>query len=135
MRAVKDLVTCRYCGIVPRGHQCKHKTSRQKSGDRQSDRFRKTKAWTDKSIEIRQKSKYLCAVCMEGTHHTMNWLNYKNLEVHHIYSLAEDYSKRLDNGNLICLCQFHHKMAEQGEISREELLELVKRRDADENSM
>lgn len=127
--------TCKYCGVVNEDHICPYKRSRVKQGDRQSDKFRKTKAWTNKSIEIRQKSKYLCAVCLEGKHHTMNWLNYKNLEVHHIIPLAEDYTKRLDNANLICLCQFHHKMAELGEIPREELLELARRRDADESNM
>ena len=59
----------------------------------------------------------------------MNWLNHKNLEVHHIVPLAEDFNKRLDNENLICLCQFHHKMAEHGEILREELTELARRRE------
>ena len=124
-----DYVTCKYCGVVPRGHSCPHKKSRVKSLDSESVRFRNTKAWARKSVEIKQKSKYLCAVCLEGTHHTMDWLNYKSLEVHHIVPIAEDYSKRLDNDNLICLCQFHHKMAEIGEITRDELIELAKRRE------
>ena len=51
--------------------------------------------------------------------------NYKNLQVHHIFSIEEDYDKRLDNENLITLCPLHHKMAEQREISLETLLKLV----------
>jgi predicted restriction endonuclease len=38
---------------------------------------------------------------------------------------VEDFSKRLDDDNLICLCAYHHKMAEAGEIGKDELLEIV----------
>ena len=39
--------------------------------------------------------------------------------------IEEDYNKRLDDNNLITLCRYHHKMAETGEIPREELQEMV----------
>ena len=123
---MSDLVTCKHCGIVPRGHICPHRKSRNKSGDRQSDRFRKTKAWTLKSIEIRQRDKYLCQVCLRNMHNTLSFLNYKTVEVHHITPLCEDYNKRLDNDNLISLCSYHHKMADKGEIPRKELYKIVK---------
>ena len=123
---MSDYVTCQHCGIVPRGHICPHRKSRQKSGNRQSDRFRKTKAWTVKSIEIRQRDRYLCQVCLRNLHNTLSFLNYKTVEVHHITPLSEDYNKRLDNDNLISLCSYHHKMADKGEIPREELYEIVK---------
>ena len=121
----KDLVTCRYCGIVPRGHRCPHKKSRQKDDDRQSDRFRKTKAWTQKSIEIRQRDRYLCQCCLNNLYNTIDWLNYKTVEVHHITPLQEDYNRRLDNDNLISLCSYHHKMADKGDIPRNVLYDLV----------
>ena len=122
---MSDLVTCQYCGITQRGHICPHKKSRQKSGDRQSDRFRKTKAWTDKSIEIRQRDRYLCQCCLHKLYDTIDWLNYKTVEVHHITPLQEDYNKRLDNDNLISLCSYHHKMADKGQIPRDVLNDLV----------
>ena len=125
----KDLVTCKYCGVVPRGHQCVHRKSRVKQGDRQSDKFRKTKAWTNKSIEIRQRDRYLCQVCLANLYNTMNWLNYKGVEVHHITPINEDYNKRLDNDNLISLCSMHHHMADNGEIPREVLYDLVKEKE------
>lgn len=126
-----DKVTCKYCGIVERGHVCPHKRSRQKSGDRQSEKFRQTKAWTNKSIAVRKRDLYLCAVCMTGKYHTINTFNYDKLSVHHIIPLAEDYNKRLDERNLITLCSYHHKMAEDGEIPREELLDLVEKKYGD----
>ena len=119
------MVTCKYCGIVPRGHICPYRKSRQKNGDRQIDRFRKTKQWTEKSIEIRQRDRYLCRVCEANLYHTVNQLNWKNLEVHHIVPLCEDYNKKLDNDNLITLCKYHHTMADNGEIPREELFKLI----------
>ena len=127
----KDLVTCKYCGITTRGHICPHRKSRVKQGDKQSERFRKTKAWTDKSIEIRQRDRYLCQVCLANLYNTMNWLNYKAVEVHHITPIQEDYTKRLDNDNLISLCSYHHHMADKGEIPRAVLYELVKEKTND----
>ena len=121
----KDLVTCKYCGVVPRGHQCKHKKSRQKSGDRKSDRFRNTKVWQLKRAEIKQRDRHLCAVCLANLYNTINWLNYKGVEVHHITPMQEDYNRRLDNDNLISLCSYHHHMADKGEIPRDVLYDLV----------
>ena len=121
-----DKVTCKYCGIVERGHVCPHKKSREKSGDRQSDKFRKTKAWTNKSIEIRQRDKYLCQVCLRNLYNTLNSLSYKTVEVHHIEPIANNYNKRLDNDNLISLCSYHHKMADKGLIPKEALQNIVR---------
>ena len=122
---MNDYVTCKYCGITTRGHVCPHKKSRKKSGDRDSDRFRKTKQWTNKSLEIRQRDKFLCQVCLRNLYNTMDFLNFKTVEVHHITPINEDYNRRLDNDNLISLCSYHHKMAEQGQIPREELYKIV----------
>ena len=43
----------------------------------------------------------------------------------HIIPLEEDEDKKLDNQNLITLCERHHEMAEQGKIPREELLAIT----------
>ena len=125
IQMAKDLVTCKYCGITERGHICPHRKSRVKKGDRKSDKFRNTKVWQLKREEIKQRDRHLCAVCLANLYNTINWLNYKNVEVHHIEKLEENYSRRLDNSNLISLCSYHHKMAENGEIPREVLYELV----------
>ena len=119
------LKTCSKCGIVSQDHICPYKTYRKKNKDSKSDKFRKTKAWTNKSIEIRQRDKYLCQVCINNLYNTINTYNYDKLEVHHIIPVNEDYDKRLDNDNLITLCNYHHKMAEVGQISREELNRLI----------
>ena len=129
---MSDYITCKYCGVVERGnHICPHRKSRYKSGDRQSDKFRKTKQWTDKSIEIRQRDRYLCQVCLRNRYNTLSFLNYKTVEVHHITPINEDYNRRLDNSNLITLCSFHHKMADKGDIPKGVLYDLVKEKDND----
>ena len=68
----------------------------------------------------------LCRVCMIEKYGTNYRYTYKDLEVHHIVPIKEDYSKRLDSENLITLCRMHHEMAEKGEIGREELKRLIK---------
>ena len=123
---MNDLVTCAHCGVVKRGHICPYRKKRIKNGDNQADRFRKTKVWTDKSIEIRQRDRYLCQVCLRNLYNTLNFLSYKTVDVHHITPLSEDYKKRLDNDNLICLCRYHHKMADDGKIPKKVLLDIVK---------
>ena len=122
---MSEYITCSRCGIVKRGHICSKKPQRKVERDSQADKFRKSKGWTNKSIEIRQRDKYLCVVCMANRYNTIRQYNFDKLEVHHITPLHEDYNKRLDNDNLITLCKYHHNLAENGEIPREELQELI----------
>lgn len=122
---MSEYVTCSRCGVVKRGHICPYKTYKKKDRDSQADKFRKSKRWTDKSKEIRQRDKYLCVVCMANLYNTVRQYNFDKLEVHHIVPINEDYNKRLDNDNLITLCKYHHNLAEDGEIPREELQELI----------
>lgn len=89
-----------------------------------TDKLRNKYAWAKKSAEIREASNYLCAVCLdEGV------ATYDNLEVHHITKLKDEPSRLLDNSNLICLCQEHHKMADKGEIDKKYLENLARLRD------
>ena len=121
-----DYITCSRCGIVPRGHRCPYRTYKKKAYDTEADKFRKTKRWTNKSIEIRQRDRYLCRVCEADLYNTIQRFTYNELDVHHIVPINEDYNKRLDNDNLISLCRYHHKMADDGKIPREELYKLIK---------
>lgn len=121
--------SCKYCGkIVDENHICPSKRDyRKKEESTRARRFRNSKSWMRKSIEIRERDRYLCRVCMSNKYDTIQTLNYKNLEVHHIIPIEADFDKRLDNDNLITLCQWHHKMAEANKIPREELLKLVEK--------
>ena len=92
--------------------------------------MRSTYRWTLKSKEIREKANYLCEVCRaEGVY------TYDNLEVHHIVKVKDDNDLLLDNYNLICLCQEHHKQADENSagggrgLSPDYLRELAKQRE------
>ena len=57
------------------------------------------------------------------------------LEVHHVEKVMNNFEKAFDEQNLITLCIFHHKQAEQGTITIDELLELInKYRNNDTNN-
>ncbi len=117
------LKTCSVCGKIHDFNKvCRRQKPKKKS---EANKFRKTNRWTEKSRSIRQRDKYLCQVCLSGKYDTNYRYTYKELEVHHIVPLEEDYSKRLDSNNLITLCRYHHEMAEKGQIPREELQEMV----------
>lgn len=114
--------TCSRCGkLHPLGYKCyaNSKNYYQESNP-EIRKFRSSSLWTNKAEEIKDRDHYLCQVCL-----SKNILNYNDLSVHHIIPLKEDFSKRLDNNNLITLCEKHHKMCEEGKISRTEQLQLL----------
>ena len=118
--------TCQWCGIVPLDHVCPHKPKViYKRKDGKLDRFRSSRLWQRKRDEIKERDLYLCKACAANIQPVIKAYNYKDLEVHHIIKLAEDYEKRLDNDNLITLCVLHHKMADRGQISVQRLKKLI----------
>lgn len=115
------LKSCKYCGRIHDDKTvCALKPVSSKK-DSKANRFRKTNAWKEKSVEIRQRDNFLCQVCLKE-----NIFNYQDLQVHHIIPLEQDYDKRLDNDNLITLCSKHHKQAEKQEMKAEALLNIIK---------
>ncbi len=126
------LKTCSVCGrIHDDSKQCYRPRTKVKT---KQNTFRNTNKWHEMSRRIRERDNYLCQICISGKYNTVLRYNFKELEVHHIVPLEKDYSKRLDRSNLITLCRYHHKMAEAGEISKEELLDIVKEKEAPEGS-
>lgn len=116
------LKSCSRCGKI---HDYNYKCNKGKVYKKNDiDKLRSTKKWTDKSIEIREASNYLCSVCLDK-----GIINYENLEVHHIIKLQDQPELLLENDNLICLCKYHHKQADEGKIDQDYLLNLVKKRD------
>ena len=88
--------------------------------------FRSTEVWKRKSIEIRTRDCYLCQICLRKMFNTVTQLNRRSVEVHHIIPVAEDWDKRLDNYNLISLCNKHHDLADSGGIPRDLLLSIAR---------
>jgi len=117
--------SCSICGrIHPVGKGCKPKRIYGNTRERE---LRATYSWTEKSKEIRDHAQYLCEVCRD-----QNVFTYDNLEVHHITPIHENESLLLDNENLICLCPECHTKADQGQIDRDYLRELARKRESGE---
>lgn len=114
--------SCSRCGKVhSMNYKCNHNRDKK---DTEVRKLRNRNAWHNKSKEIRKASNYLCSVCRAEGRYT-----YTGIEVHHITPVKEDKARLLDNYNLICLCQEHHKQAELGKIDREYLYLLARDRE------
>lgn len=114
---------CSKCGkIHPYSYKCTVgvDSGRYKVSE---DKLRSKYSWTKKSKQIREDAGNLCEVCRDKGIAT-----YNNLEVHHIEKLRDNVDGLLDDDNLICLCVRHHKEADNGEIDKEYLRKLVKKR-------
>lgn len=113
------LVSCSHCnGQHKRGIACSQRPKRKKDPTFIS-KFRSSRSWKKKSLEIKERDRYLCQWCLLGKKYV-----FQNLEVHHVRPISNYWDLRLDNKNLITLCIYCHKMAETGEIGRNELIEL-----------
>jgi 5-methylcytosine-specific restriction endonuclease McrA len=88
--------------------------------DTKERKLRSKYAWTRKSKQIRDEANHLCEVCRREGIYT-----YDNLEVHHITKIKDDDSLLLDDGNLICLCEYHHKLADDGKLDKDYLRSLA----------
>lgn len=86
--------------------------------------LRNTYAWHSKAEEIKRRSKYLCALCLEE-----GKANYQGLEVHHIEKIKDNEERLLDDYNLICLCSEHHKDVEDNDSIKDRLFELARIRE------
>ena len=116
--------SCGRCGRVHAvGYKCTALKPLPKTRT-EDQRLRSTSRWQKKAEEIKKASNYLCTLCkLEGK------LVYDNIEVHHIIKLKDDTSRLLDNYNLICLCKYHHELADAGKIKASYLEELARSRE------
>ena len=73
-----------------------------------------------KREQIKKRDKYLWQVCLKD-----NVYNYDDLQVHHIIPIDKNYDLKLDENNLITLCSYHHKQAEQNKITKECLYKII----------
>ena len=117
------LKTCSICGRIHDFDKVCYNSKYKKST--KQNKFRSSYIWQEKRDEIRERDMNLCQMCIRDKYNTDYMYNYESLEVHHIIPIEEDYSRRLDSYNLITLCNMHHRMAEGGIITREELQKIV----------
>lgn len=118
------LKACSYCGRIHDSKVDCGKKPKRMYRRTEEEQGRYTHAWDVKSEQIKERSHYLCEVCLEEGR-----LTYEGLETHHIVKLRERPDLLLEDENLICLCKMHHRMAERGEIPAEKLRKLAKKRE------
>ena len=107
------LKSCKYCGrIHKKDFICPMKPKSNKYKTSEADKFRWTKAWQRKREEVKRRDKFLCQICIRKLYNTIKKYNYNDLEVHHIVPIKEDYELRLEDSNLITLCEYHHELAD-----------------------
>ena len=109
---------CSKCGRIHGANFICNKGKIYAGGDER--KLRSKYAWHLKSLQIREESQFLCAVCRDQGVYT-----YDDIEVHHIEKLKDHPEKLLDDENLICLCTEHHKQADRGELDKEYLRRLA----------
>lgn len=78
-------------------------------------KFRNSKQWQYKRAYIRKRDRNMCRLCAIG-YGNKPIAYVSEVSVHHIVPLSVDFGKRLDDDNLICLCSYHHELAENGKI-------------------
>lgn len=115
------LKACSVCGKI---HSSAIKCMRKDARVDREHKLRQTNKWHRKSLEIRERSQWLCAVCR-----SYGIINHESIEVHHITKLRDNPDGLLDDDNLIALCIPHHKMADDGLIEPELLKRLAHERD------
>src|SRR5574344_1776276 len=119
------LKACQYCGKLHRyGENCPLKPMRRSKRGTTIEHFRSTQAWQRKRADIQRRDLHLCRLCAigyGGKPYTFN----PDVQVHHIVPMSDDWDSRLDSDNLICLCPYHHELAECGKIPRDYLRELA----------
>lgn len=101
------------------------KPQRKKFNITDKDKFRNTKQWRVKREQIRKRDLQMCQICIRNLYNTINQYTFENLSVHHAISLEKDYSKRLDDENLITTCDYHHEEMEKGNIPLNVVLEII----------
>lgn len=119
------LKTCSHCGKIHGKNNCR----RKKKYYRDVKRYKKNKQyteiitsnkWSKTSKYIKSLDNYNCLVCK-----SLGLASPVYLEVHHIIKIVLDSSKAYDTGNLVTLCIYHHKQADNNNISIDELKRLI----------
>lgn len=117
------LRSCTICGkIHSTDIKCHRKIERT---DQLAHELRQSHKWHKKSLEIREQSHWLCAVCRD-----QGIITHENISVHHIKKLQHNPELLLDDENLVALCATHHQMADDGLIDEDYLISLAKKRDS-----
>ena len=122
------LRACKYCGrIHDSKYDCGKKPKYRGKINDKKEKFRWTKAWQDMREQIKERDHYLCQLCIRKIKmkDDMKQYEYDNISVHHIYSLQDDFDRRLDPLNLITVCSYHHELCENERVTIRQQLDIA----------
>ena len=120
------LKACSRCGKVHDYNYTCTVGKERKFANTPESRLRSRASWQRKRETVKEAAYNLCEVCRD-----QGIYNYTSLEIHHIVKLKQDPNGLLNDNNLICLCSYHHKLADAGELTTDYLYKLVALRDGD----
>ena len=118
---------CPYCNKIHEiNYVCpKRPLRRQHNADNAIVKFRNSKPWQHKREHIRIRDRNMCRLCAIGYGGApIEYVH--DVSVHHIEPLSTAWELRLDDDNLICLCDRHHELAECGKIPADLLKKIAK---------
>ena len=124
------LKSCPYCHRIHDNlYKCAPKMAvirkRQNRLGTEADRFRRTNAWTSKSLAVRERDHHMCLCCKAQLVGTDRVIETDSISVHHIVPIEENFELRLEETNLISVCSVHHEMCEANKITRDMQRKLV----------
>ena len=117
----------KYCSICASKEESRHKEYKKYRTDDKEQRFYKSKEWNVIRAIIKDKDNGLCLRCL--TNKVIRPMN----TVHHIEELKASWSKRLDEDNLISLCEqchqsIHKEYKTENKVkAQQELKSMIKR--------
>ena len=123
------LITCKYCNKI---HDINFKCGNKKKYYREKynnknykktdvyNKIIKSSKWRKLSEHVKTLDNYSCLVCLDCG---INQPQY--LEVHHILKVNENIEESYNINNLITLCVYHHKQADNEQIEVDELYYLI----------
>lgn len=117
------LASCARCGRVHERGACPRPRPRYASRHAgEAGALRSTAAWQRTREAVRELDGGMCVACR-----AQGLVSIEGLSVHHVVPIAQDAGLALDEGNLVTLCAKHHRQAEAGRISPDELREMMRR--------
>lgn len=127
--------SCSFCGkihkmgvVCPKKEKKKYKKINELDEENKAyKKFLSSVEWQKKREEIKTRDLYLCPICRrQKKYDGSQRYGEQKLEVHHIFNVRKHWDMRLDNYNLITLCELHHREAETGLLSKRMLRDLAR---------
>lgn len=126
------MISCQYCyGFHPKGNDCPKKPKidyRQKKDNldevnKMENKFYSSSSWQKLRASVMRDCGWKCYVCSNVYPNTDVRHYSEAKEVHHVQWIRNNWDKRLDRENLVCLCTEHHNLIHANNIQNKFELE------------